>query len=174
MDSIKVSQKLEGILEKTLFSLVELKVEILSLNCKELDGVNTILDSAIEEKCKGNIGRCFKMMWKSAATASNPDTLIIAMSICNKPGEPTSRCYRCFARDFVPSMKGLLAGKIYTPYTQNSEIEIKDNKIIWTNNLTSPVRVTEITRDEFFEIMSSTRRMEKGILDPIAGVLLKE
>lgn len=172
MDSIKVSQKLGGILEKTLFDLVELKIEIMSLGCEELEGVNTILDSAIDEKCKDNIGRCFKMVWNGNPTNNNPDSLIIAMSICNKPGDPASSYYRSFARNFVPTGKGLLAGRVYTPYTQDSAIKIKSGVIDWSNNCASPERVTEITREKFFEILSSARRLEKGILDPIAGVLI--
>ena len=171
MDSIKISQKLEGILEKTLFDLVELKVEVMSLSCEELDGINTLLDSAISEKCKGNIGRCFKMVWNNNPTSSNPDTLIIAMTICNEPGDSTSLYYRGFTRNFVPTQKGLLAGKIYKPYTQDSMIKIDGNKVKWSNNLASPDRVAEITREGFFDIMSSARRMERGILDPTAGIV---
>lgn len=171
MDSTKISQKLEGILEKTLFDLVELKVEVMSLSCEELDGINTLLDSAISEKCKGNIGRCFKMVWNNNPTSNNPDTLIVAMTICNEPGDTTSLYYRGFTRNFVPTQKGLLAGKIYKPYTQDSTIKIDRNKIRWSNNLISPDRVTEITRDGFFDIMSSARRLERDILDPTAGIV---
>ena len=170
MDSIKISQKLEGILEKTLLDLVELKVEVLSLGCEELDGINILLDSAISEKCKGNIGRCFKMVWNNNPTSSNPDTFIVAMAICNEPGT-TSLYYRGFARNFVPTQKGLLAGKIYKPFTQDSTIKIDGNNVRWSNNLASPDRVTEITRDGFFDIMSSAKRMERNILDPTAGIV---
>lgn len=172
MDSIKISQKLEGILEKTLLDLVELKVEVMSLGCEELDGVSTLLDSAISEKCKGNIGRCFKMVWNNNPTNSNPDTCIVVMTICNDPGDHTTLYYRGFARNFVPTSKGLLAGKIYKPYIQDSRMKIDGKNVKWSNNLASPDRITEITRDGFFDIMSSARRMERGILDPTAGVLI--
>lgn len=172
MDSIKISQKLEGIIEKTLLDLVELKVEVMSLGCEELDGVSTLLDSAISEKCKGNIGRCFKMVWNNNPANSNPDTCIVVMTICNDPGDHTTLYYRGFARNFVPTSKGLLAGKIYKPYTQDSRMKIDGKNVKWSNNLASPDRVTEIMRDGFFDIMSSARRMERGILDPTAGVLI--
>lgn len=171
MDSIKISQKLEGILEKTLLDLVELKVEVMSLGCEELDGINTLLDSAISEKCKGNIGRCFKMVWNNNPTNSNPDTFIVVMTICNDPEDCTTLYYRGFARNFVPTSKGLLAGKIYKPYIQDSRMKIDGKNVKWSNNLASPDRVTEITRDGFFDIMSSARRMERGILDPTAGIV---
>lgn len=174
MDSIKISQKLEGILEKTLLDLVELKVEVMSLGCEELDGVSTLLDSAISEKCKGNIGRCFKMVWNNNPTNSNPDTCIVVMTICNDPEDCTTLYYRGFARNFVPTSKGLLAGKIYKPYTQDSRMKIDGKNVKWSNNLASPDRVTEIMRDGFFDIMSSARRMERGILDPTAGILIAE
>lgn len=171
MDSIKISQKLEGILEKTLLDLVELKVEVMSLGCEELDGVSTLLDSAISEKCKGNIGRCFKMVWNNNPTNSNPDTCIVVMTICNDPGDTTSLYYRGFARNFVPTQKGLLAGKIYKPYTQDSRMKTDGKNVEWSNNLASPDRITEITRDGFFDIMSSARRLERDIFDPTAGIV---